>query len=1020
MGLERYRLLAQLGAGPDGVAYRAESADDRTTCVLYDLSNARADARRWNALAPRLRLASQLVQRAAVRIVELELADARPYIVAEWCGADTLETVVDGDRIVHEHETVALAVNVAKVLSEAHRLGLAHGGLAPSRVFVGPDGLPKLDFTGAEVGFPAESALKSASGCAGRVNNAIEIADGRAADLYNFGELLDWLLQTGTEQTKRASEGTCLDFQSVLGELTAKFAPDPADRPTAREAAEYLSRLPRPMDVTGNWGETAQLGTEVATLVRTDRQKSIAAGRASNGVEAAASEVLLGRYRLLEKLGEGGQGVVYKALDPADGSLVAIKVLRTDRYANTSVLRRFRKEARLMAELNNPHVVNLREYNEEDGDPYLVLEFVAGVNLARVLDEQGPLQTKTAVAIMAGVARGLAEAHERGIVHRDIKPSNILLLESRTAESTKSPDTSVMNADVNLGETVERPPPVVSVALPRAVPHAGANDLESPQVKILDFGLARHVVDSESLAMTAAGALLGTPHYMAPEQWTGRVVDPRTDIYAMGATLFQLLAGRPPFSAETRDDLCMQHCNEPPPSLLALNRTIDERVVRIAERALSKRPEDRYVDARALLRELEAFLRGEAVDVAIHPKLPACNPGRTIHYEFRWELASSPRQLWPLVTDTDRVNRAIGFEPVQYSTRYEPEHGVRTYALGRKAGTVEFGEEHPYEWIEPRRMGILREYSQGPFRWVVSTIELITRAGGGTTLIHRLWLEPSSWVIRVGSHFGVGVGMRKSLEKVYRRIDATLQARAGRASRTAILVDPFEEPDRLPAPRRQRLERLLDRLADRGVDAAIIERLGEYLTHATAQEVARIRPIALAERLALDPEAMIAACLNGAREGLLELHWDLLCPVCRISCQVTDTLRAIAEHAHCAACNLDFRLDFANSIELIFRVHPEIRLADVGTYCIGGPAHSPHVPAQLRVAAGERLELELELSQGLYRLRGPQLPWSADFQVQSGTSSRRWEIDLTSAPAASDRPVLRRRADLDHLQSSVA
>ena len=93
----------------------------------------------------------------------------------------------------------------------------------------------------------------------------------------------------------------------------------------------------------------------------------------------------------------------------------------------------------------------------------------------------------------------------------------------------------------------------------------------------------------------------------------------------------------------------------------------------------------------------------------------------------------------------------------------------------------------------------------------------------------------------------------------------------------------------------------------------------------------------LAERFGLDPDQVVAACLHGAREGLLELHWDLLCPVCRISAQVTDTLREIADHAHCQACHLDFKLDFANSIELIFRVHPEIREAELGTYCIGGP-----------------------------------------------------------------------------------
>ena len=183
----------------------------------------------------------------------------------------------------------------------------------------------------------------------------------------------------------------------------------------------------------------------------------------------------------------------------------------------------------------------------------------------------------------------------------------------------------------------------------------------------------------------------------------------------------------------------------------------------------------------------------------------------------------------------------------------------------------------------------------------------------------------------------------------------------------------------MPGPRRLRLERLLDRLAERGIDAAVVERLGEHLARGSAQDVARIRPLALAERFGLDPDQVVAACLHGAREGLLELHWDLLCPVCRISCQVTDTLRAIAEHGHCVACHLDFELDFANSIELIFRVHPEIREADLGTYCVGGPAHSPHVPAQVRLAPHERIELELELPEGSYRLRGPQLPWTFDF-----------------------------------------
>src|SRR5439155_7967857 len=141
------------------------------------------------------------------------------------------------------------------------------------------------------------------------------------------------------------------------------------------------------------------------------------------------------------------------------------------------------------------------------------------------------------------------------------------------------------------------------------------------------------------------------------------------------------------------------------------------------------------------------------------------------------------------------------------------------------------------------------------------------------------------------------------------------------------------------------------------------------------------RPLVLARRLGVDAEAMVSACLHGAREGLLVLLWDILCPVCRIPSEVQDTLRALREHGSCEACNLDFDLDFANSVEMIFRAHPEIRDTEVGTYCIGGPVHSPHVVAQVRISPTERIELELGLTEGAYRLRGPQLPHAFDFRV---------------------------------------
>ena len=144
-----------------------------------------------------------------------------------------------------------------------------------------------------------------------------------------------------------------------------------------------------------------------------------------------------------------------------------------------------------------------------------------------------------------------------------------------------------------------------------------------------------------------------------------------------------------------------------------------------------------------------------------------------------------------------------------------------------------------------------------------------------------------------------------------------------------------------------------------------------------AQELARIRP--LASRLGVSapiPSEPIEACLQAASCGLLAVHWDILCPTCRVSADVKDTLNAIESHARCEVCDLDFDVDFGNSLELIFRAHPELRDVDLKTYCIGGPEHLPHVVAQVRVAPGERIDLNLQLAEGTYRLRGPQLPYS--------------------------------------------
>src|SRR5439155_7044139 len=157
---------------------------------------------------------------------------------------------------------------------------------------------------------------------------------------------------------------------------------------------------------------------------------------------------------------------------------------------------------------------------------------------------------------------------------------------------------------------------------------------------------------------TRAGALVGTPYYMAPEQCSGGATDPRTDIYAMGVTLFQMLSGRLPFQAASPVAVIAMHCNDPPPPLRQLNAALSEGACQLVDKALAKAPEARYANAAALLHDLECLLRGEPVPIAVHPQLPACDPGRVVHYDWSWELEATPAELWPHVSNTDRLNRA--------------------------------------------------------------------------------------------------------------------------------------------------------------------------------------------------------------------------------------------------------------------------------------------------------------------------------------------------------------------------
>jgi eukaryotic-like serine/threonine-protein kinase len=271
----------------------------------------------------------------------------------------------------------------------------------------------------------------------------------------------------------------------------------------------------------------------------------------------------LNDYRLLEVIGRGGMGVVYRAQQLSLNRDVAVKMIQENRPLSPENRQRFLAEAEANARLDHPGIVPLYEVNEFQGHPYFSMQLIRGETLAERL-RQGPLPQREAARIMVDVCRAIGFAHSQGVLHRDIKPSNIMI------------------------------------------------DAKH-QIRVTDFGLAKFADSADSLTRT--GAVIGTPSYMSPEQASGRSasVGSRSDVYSLGAVLYHLLTGRPPFIADSPMQLALQVLEHDPPPVRLLEPCIDRDLEMIVSRSIQKPPDLRYESADQMADDLGAFLRDEPV-----------------------------------------------------------------------------------------------------------------------------------------------------------------------------------------------------------------------------------------------------------------------------------------------------------------------------------------------------------------------------------------------------------------------
>ncbi|MBK7993927.1 MAG: serine/threonine protein kinase [Blastocatellia bacterium] len=295
-----------------------------------------------------------------------------------------------------------------------------------------------------------------------------------------------------------------------------------------------------------------------------------------------SGDILADKYHIIETIGEGAMGTVYKAKRSIIEDFVAVKTLRPELISSPVAIERFRREAQASGRIRHPNAISIFDFGVADGIAFLVMEFLEGLTLRQILNNDSPLPIKRTVKIFLQICGAVQRAHRKGVIHRDLKPENIILEEFE-----------------GLGETV----------------------------KVIDFSLAKLKIAGASMqSLTEKGRVAGTPYYMSPEQWLDKELDPRTDVYSLGVMLYEALTKRMPFEADTIMELAKKHVQASPTPLNVWRAEIPQKVSEVILKSMSKKAEDRQQSALSLGQELRAAAGLESDEDALPYQLKRLNP----------------------------------------------------------------------------------------------------------------------------------------------------------------------------------------------------------------------------------------------------------------------------------------------------------------------------------------------------------------------------------------------------------